>query len=99
MRYGTARGPSVLKTAAVSQPESPKSDNNKQLVAIFPQFQAKWDEHDNQTRLAERISSVNRWKETLDKCLADIDEEIDALAKVCWEGRWLQINRAFRVGC
>ncbi|NXJ88797.1 TEKT2 protein, partial [Corythaixoides concolor] len=44
--------------------------------------QTKWDEHDNQTRLAERISSVNRWKETLDKCLADIDVEIDALAKV-----------------
>ncbi|KFU97965.1 Tektin-2, partial [Pterocles gutturalis] len=44
--------------------------------------QTKWDEHDNQTRLAERISSVNRWKETLDKCLADIDTEIDALAKV-----------------
>ncbi|NXL57280.1 TEKT2 protein, partial [Chordeiles acutipennis] len=42
----------------------------------------KWDEHDNQTRLAERISSLNRWKETLDKCLADIDAEIDALAKV-----------------
>ncbi|KFZ48181.1 Tektin-2, partial [Antrostomus carolinensis] len=44
--------------------------------------QTKWDEHDNQTRLTERISSLNRWKETLDKCLADIDEEIDALAKV-----------------
>ncbi|KAM8997353.1 tektin-2 isoform 1-T1 [Ara ararauna] len=44
--------------------------------------QAKWDEHDNRTRLAERIRSVNRWKETLDKCLADVDAEIDALAKV-----------------
>ncbi|XP_015738737.1 tektin-2 [Coturnix japonica] len=44
--------------------------------------QAKWDEHDNRTRLAERIDSLNRWKETLDKCLADTDEEIDALAKV-----------------
>ncbi|NXW90487.1 TEKT2 protein, partial [Alopecoenas beccarii] len=44
--------------------------------------QAKWDEHDNRTRLAERISSVNRWKETLDKCLTDIDAEIEALAKV-----------------
>ncbi|XP_010151595.1 PREDICTED: tektin-2 [Eurypyga helias] len=44
--------------------------------------QTKWDEHDNQTRLAERIRNVNRWKETLDKCLADIDAEIDALAKV-----------------
>ncbi|NXX47893.1 TEKT2 protein, partial [Tricholaema leucomelas] len=44
--------------------------------------QTKWDEHDNQTRLADRISSVNRWKERLDKCLADVDAEIDALAKV-----------------
>ncbi|NXX13388.1 TEKT2 protein, partial [Podargus strigoides] len=44
--------------------------------------QAKWDEHDNQTRLVERISSVNIWKETLDKCLTDIDAEINALAKV-----------------
>ncbi|NXK84939.1 TEKT2 protein, partial [Amazona guildingii] len=45
--------------------------------------QAKWDEHDNRTRLAERIRRVNRWKETLDKCLADVDAEINALAKVC----------------
>ncbi|NXG71096.1 TEKT2 protein, partial [Baryphthengus martii] len=44
--------------------------------------QTKWDEHNNRTRLAERISSVNRWKERLDKCLTDIDAEIDALAKV-----------------
>ncbi|NXP03013.1 TEKT2 protein, partial [Thinocorus orbignyianus] len=44
--------------------------------------QAKWDEHDNRTRLAERISGVTRWKETLDKCLADINAEIDGLAKV-----------------
>ncbi|KAM6045121.1 tektin-2 isoform 2-T2 [Chlamydotis macqueenii] len=44
--------------------------------------QTKWDEHDNQTRLAERISSVNRWREILDKRLADVDAEIDALAKV-----------------
>lgn len=51
------------------------------------EFQTKWDEHDNRTRLAERIDSVNRWKETLDKCLADIDTEIDALAKVGGEER------------
>ncbi|NWX93539.1 TEKT2 protein, partial [Nothoprocta pentlandii] len=44
--------------------------------------QTKWDEQDNKTRLTERISSVNRWKETLDKCLADIDAEIETLAKV-----------------
>ncbi|NWS73769.1 TEKT2 protein, partial [Crotophaga sulcirostris] len=44
--------------------------------------QAKWDERNNRTRLTDRITSVNRWKETLDKCLADIDAEITALTKV-----------------
>ncbi|XP_053942406.1 tektin-2 isoform X2 [Cuculus canorus] len=44
--------------------------------------QAKWEEHNNRTRLTERINSVNRWKETLDKCLADTDAEITALTKV-----------------
>ncbi|KAM9369661.1 tektin-2 [Phaethornis superciliosus] len=44
--------------------------------------QAKWDEHDNRTRLSDRITSVNRWKETLDKCLADVEAEMDALGKV-----------------
>ncbi|XP_025275724.2 tektin-2 isoform X2 [Canis lupus dingo] len=44
--------------------------------------QTIWDEHDNRTRLAERIDSVNRWKETLDKCLTDLDVEIDALTQM-----------------
>ncbi|KAM8796168.1 tektin-2 [Eudromia elegans] len=44
--------------------------------------QTKWDEQDNKTRLTERINSVNKWKETLDKCLTDIDVEIDTLAKM-----------------
>uniref|UniRef100_A0ABI7ZRR9 Tektin n=1 Tax=Felis catus TaxID=9685 RepID=A0ABI7ZRR9_FELCA len=44
--------------------------------------QTIWDEHDNRTRLAERIDTVNRWKETLDKCLTDLDAEIDALTQM-----------------
>ncbi|XP_004591641.2 tektin-2 [Ochotona princeps] len=44
--------------------------------------QTLWDEHDNRTRLAERIDTVNRWKEMLDKCLTDLDAEIAALAKM-----------------
>ncbi|XP_004705023.1 tektin-2 [Echinops telfairi] len=44
--------------------------------------QTVWDEHDNRTRLAERIDSVNRWKETLDKSLTDLDAEIDALMQM-----------------
>ncbi|XP_072579950.1 tektin-2 isoform X1 [Vulpes vulpes] len=44
--------------------------------------QTIWDEHDNRTRLAERIDSINRWKETLDKCLTDLDAEIDALTQM-----------------
>ncbi|KAM9320806.1 tektin-2 [Gastrophryne carolinensis] len=41
--------------------------------------QTKWDEHDNKTRLADRIDDVEKWKLVLDKCLAEVDEEIDAL--------------------
>uniref|UniRef100_A0A2I3GUV2 Tektin n=1 Tax=Nomascus leucogenys TaxID=61853 RepID=A0A2I3GUV2_NOMLE len=43
--------------------------------------QTIWDEHDNRTRLVERIDTVNRWKEMLDKCLIDLDAEIDALTQ------------------
>lgn len=50
-------------------------------------FQTIWDEHDNRTRLAERIDTVNRWKETLDKCLTDLDAEIDALTQAGSQGR------------
>ncbi|KAG8588439.1 hypothetical protein GDO81_005975 [Engystomops pustulosus] len=41
--------------------------------------QTKWDEEDNRTRLAERIDEVENWKLVLDKCLAEVDAEIDAL--------------------
>ncbi|XP_021539371.1 tektin-2 [Neomonachus schauinslandi] len=44
--------------------------------------QTIWDEHDNRTRLAERIDTVNRWKEMLDKCLTDLDAETDALIQM-----------------
>ncbi|KAM9244838.1 tektin-2 [Dugong dugon] len=44
--------------------------------------QTIWDEHDNRTRLTERIDTVNRWKEMLDKCLTDLDTEIDALTQM-----------------
>ncbi|ERE81627.1 tektin-4 [Cricetulus griseus] len=43
--------------------------------------QTVWDEHDNRVRLAERIETVNRWKEILDKCLTDLDAEIDTLTQ------------------
>ncbi|NWR74585.1 TEKT2 protein, partial [Centropus unirufus] len=43
---------------------------------------AKWDEQNNRTRLADRMTIVNRWKENLDKRLADLDAEIAALTKV-----------------
>ncbi|XP_050839227.1 tektin-2 isoform X2 [Serinus canaria] len=44
--------------------------------------QAKWDEHNSRTNLKDRITTVDKWREALAKCLADIDLEIDALSKV-----------------
>ncbi|NWH39579.1 TEKT2 protein, partial [Chloropsis hardwickii] len=44
--------------------------------------QAKWDEHNSRNLLKDRITSVDRWRETLAKCLKDIDLEIEALIEV-----------------
>ncbi|XP_032817462.2 tektin-2-like [Petromyzon marinus] len=43
--------------------------------------QTKWDQHDSNTRLEERMSSVQRWVERLQHTLDDTDAEINALAK------------------
>ncbi|NWZ97575.1 TEKT2 protein, partial [Nesospiza acunhae] len=44
--------------------------------------QAKWDEHNSRTHLKDRITTVDKWREALAKCLTDLDLEIDALSKV-----------------
>ncbi|KAM4698995.1 tektin-2 [Discoglossus pictus] len=41
--------------------------------------QTKWDEHDNRTRLADRIDEVDKWRQVLNRCLAEVDSEIDTL--------------------
>lgn len=41
----------------------------------------KWDQHDNNTRLADRVDHIRAWKETLEKTLADIEKEIGDLAE------------------
>lgn len=52
----------------------------------FRLFQTVWDEHDNRVRLEDRITTVNRWKEMLDKCLTDLDAEIDSLIQAGSQG-------------
>lgn len=41
----------------------------------------KWDQHDNNTRLADRVDHIRQWKQTLEKTLADIEKEISDLAQ------------------
>nr|XP_039257130.1 tektin-2-like [Styela clava] len=41
--------------------------------------QTKWDQHDNNTRLDNRIDDITKWRETLERCLAETDDEIRAL--------------------
>jgi len=43
--------------------------------------QTKWDQHDNTTHLDNRIDDITKWKETLERCLAETDAEIAALNK------------------
>ena len=49
--------------------------------------QTKWDQHSNNVRLADRVDVIRKWKEILEKTLADIDKEIADLseAKDCTE--------------
>lgn len=56
------------------------------FICMSDCIQTVWDEHDNRTRLAERITTVNRWKEMLDKCLTDLDAEIDSLTQAGSQG-------------
>ncbi|XP_005058348.1 PREDICTED: tektin-2 [Ficedula albicollis] len=43
---------------------------------------ARWDEHNSRTQLKDRITTVDRWRETLARLLTEIDLEIDALTKI-----------------
>ena len=41
----------------------------------------KWDQLDNNTRLADRVDNIRKWKEILEKTLADLDKEIADLSE------------------
>ncbi|XP_022092218.1 tektin-B1-like [Acanthaster planci] len=41
-----------------------------------------WGIHDSTTRLSNRIDDIEKWRETLEKTLADTDEEIARLAQM-----------------
>jgi len=40
----------------------------------------KWDQLDNNTRLSDRVDHIRKWKDILEKTLADIDKEIKDLS-------------------
>ncbi|XP_033737318.1 tektin-2-like [Pecten maximus] len=42
--------------------------------------QTKWDQQANNTRLADRIDDIRKWKEILEKTLAELDKEIADLS-------------------
>ena len=43
--------------------------------------QTKWDQHSNNVRLAGRVDVIRKWKEILEKTLADLDKEIADLSE------------------
>jgi len=46
-------------------------------------IKTKWDQYDNNTRLADRVDEIRKWKEILEKSLADLDKEV-RIAKCPW---------------
>ena len=47
------------------------------MLFLVTTNKTKWDQHDNQTRLDDRIWDVGRWKIALERTLNDINKEID----------------------
>jgi len=43
--------------------------------------QTKWDQYSNNVRLADRVDNIRKWKEILEKTLADLDTEIADLSE------------------
>ncbi|XP_076439938.1 tektin-2-like [Babylonia areolata] len=43
--------------------------------------QTKWDQYSNNVRLADRVDDIRKWKEILEKTLADLDKEIADLSE------------------
>ena len=41
----------------------------------------KWDMNDNNTRLSDRVDNIRKWKDILEKTLADTDREIADLTQ------------------
>lgn len=41
----------------------------------------KWDQLDNNTRLADRVDHIRKWKETLQRTLGEVDREIKDLSE------------------
>ena len=46
------------------------------FICIVTANQTKWDQHDNTTRLDERINDITVWKISLERCIADTNDEI-----------------------
>jgi len=40
----------------------------------------KWDQYDNNTRLADRVDHIRKWKDILEKTLSELDKEIQDLS-------------------
>ena len=41
----------------------------------------KWDQLDNNTRLADRVDNIRKWKDILERTLANLDKEIADLSQ------------------
>ena len=57
----------------------------------------KWDQYDNNTRLADRVDDIRKWKEILEKCLADLDKEVGPLSQLIQMAIWLFYRQKYTI--
>ena len=49
------------------------------ILFVVTANQTKWDQHDNTTRLDDRITDITKWKISLERCIEATETEIGVM--------------------
>lgn len=70
----------VIRTNAERQRDSShKIRQESRFLRNETDNHTRWTQHDSNTKLEKRIDDINDWRKSLERCLAETDEEIRLL--------------------
>jgi tektin-2 len=84
-RYATSDWFTSNYTIATNAERQREASHGTRQEAVFMRNETanktKWDQHDNNTRLADRVEHIRKWKDILERTLSDLDREIANLSE------------------